>query len=53
MQPNIDMLGWFWGKIRTMVKAEPLTTIAEVLGEGKFWEYKRRMPSAILNGEGT
>jgi hypothetical protein len=38
MQQNIYMLGWFWGKIRTMIKAEPLTTIAEALGEGKFWE---------------
>jgi hypothetical protein len=28
MQQNIDMFSWFWGKIRTMIKAEPLTTIA-------------------------
>jgi hypothetical protein len=41
MQQNVDMLGWFWGKIRTMIKAEPLTTIAEVLGEGEFWECTR------------
>jgi hypothetical protein len=38
MQQNIDMLGWFWGKTCTMIKTKPLTTIAEVLGDGKFWE---------------
>jgi hypothetical protein len=37
----MDMLGWFWGTIHTMMKANPKMTIAEALGEGKFFECRK------------
>jgi hypothetical protein len=30
--------GCFWGMIRTMMKQNPMPTIAEALGQGEIWE---------------
>jgi hypothetical protein len=32
MMKDIEALGWFWGTIHAMIKANPKTTIAEALG---------------------
>jgi hypothetical protein len=38
MSRDIQRLGWFWGTMHTMLKANPKMTIAEAIGEGGFWE---------------
>jgi hypothetical protein len=38
MVKDIKALGWFWGTIHTMIKANPWTTIVEVLGRVSFFE---------------
>jgi hypothetical protein len=40
MKKDIKMLGWFWGTLHTMLKANLKLTIAEALGQGRFWECK-------------
>jgi hypothetical protein len=40
MTEDIQKLGWFWGTIHPMIKENPKVTIAETLGQGKFWECK-------------
>jgi hypothetical protein len=40
MTEDIQKLGWFWGTIHAMIKVNPKVTIAETLGQGKFWECK-------------
>jgi hypothetical protein len=40
LKESIERLGWFWGTIQTMVRANPNVTIAEALGGGHFWECK-------------
>jgi hypothetical protein len=41
MVKNIKTLGWFWGTIRTKIKANLKMTIGEALGTGHFWECNR------------
>jgi hypothetical protein len=36
MAKDIKALGWFWGTIHAMIKENPWTTIAEVLGQTFF-----------------
>jgi hypothetical protein len=36
MARDIKALGWFWGIIHAMIKANPWTTIAETLGRASF-----------------
>jgi 3-dehydroquinate dehydratase len=38
MKEDIKALGVFWGTIHTLIKENPKVTIAEVLGQGCFWE---------------
>jgi hypothetical protein len=38
MYDDIKTLGWFCSQIHTMIRATPPISIAEVIGEGKFWE---------------
>jgi hypothetical protein len=38
MREDIKALGVFWGTIHTLIKNNPRVTIAEVLGQGCFWE---------------
>jgi hypothetical protein len=38
MAKDIKALGWFWGTIHAMIKENPRTTIAEVLGQASFFE---------------
>jgi hypothetical protein len=40
MKKDMKMLGWFWGTLHTMMKANPKMTTAEALGQGRFWECK-------------
>jgi hypothetical protein len=37
---DMKTLGWFWGILGTMIKANPKMTIAEAPGQGQFWERK-------------
>jgi hypothetical protein len=38
MAADIEALGWFWGKMRTIIKQNPRTTIGATLGGGSVWE---------------
>jgi hypothetical protein len=38
MREDTKALGVFWGMIHTLIKSNPRVTIAEVLGQGCFWE---------------
>jgi hypothetical protein len=40
MKKDRRTLGWFWGTLHTMMKADPKMTIAEALSQGQFWEYR-------------
>jgi hypothetical protein len=40
MKKDMKTLGWFWGTLHTMIKANPKMTITEALGQGQFWECK-------------
>jgi hypothetical protein len=42
MKKDIKMLGWFWGTLHTMLKANLKMKIAEALGQGRFWECKMK-----------
>jgi hypothetical protein len=38
IKKDMRTLGWFWGTLHTMMKADPKRTIAEALSQGQFWE---------------
>jgi hypothetical protein len=38
MDANMQMLGWFWGSVRTMIQANAAITIREAIGEGSVFQ---------------
>jgi hypothetical protein len=38
---DVKRLGWFWGTIRSIMRQQPMMTIAAALGEGTVWKCRQ------------